>query len=368
MDFIVELPPSQGYDTIHVCVDRFTKMAHFCPTTTKISAEGTADLYLRHVFKNHGLPRDIVSDRGPQFVSKFTRALLDLCDIKGNRSTAFHPESDGQTERVNQTLEQYLRIYCDYHQDDWNQLLPLSEFVYNNTKNVSTGMSPFYANYGYHPRHTMKVRRPPGSVNPSAEALAQNLEQVHEELRTHLRMAQQTYKRNYDKKVNAPPPFKAGDLVWLNRAHVKTNRPSQKLDVKRLGPFRIREIVGESKLAFRLELPPQMRIHPVFHARLLEPYHANKIEGRVQPPPLPEVIDEEEEYMVKAILDSRIARGKLEYYVDWEGYAPEERTWEPAKHLIRAPDLVADFHYRYPLRPSPKDIPRRSSGSRRDLL
>jgi hypothetical protein len=158
MDFIVELPPSQGYDTIYVCVDRFTKMAHFCPTTTRISAEGTADLYLRHVFKNHGLPRDIVSDRGPQFVSKFTRALLDLCDIKGNRSTAFHPESDGQTERVNQTLEQYLRIYCDHHQDDWSQLLPLAEFVYNNAKSASTGMSPFYANHGYHPRHTIRVR------------------------------------------------------------------------------------------------------------------------------------------------------------------------------------------------------------------
>ena len=108
MDFIVELPPSQGYDTIFVCVDRFTKMAHFCPTNTTITAEGTADLYLQHVFKHHGLPTDIVSDRGPQFVSRFTHALLESCDIKGNCSTAFHPESDGQTERVNQTLEQYL--------------------------------------------------------------------------------------------------------------------------------------------------------------------------------------------------------------------------------------------------------------------
>ena len=113
MEFIVALPPLQGYNAIYVCVDRLTKMAHFCPTTMEISAESTVKLFLRHVFKSHSLPRDVY--RGPQFVSKFTHALLGLCDVKGNRSTAFHPESDGQTERVNQTLEQYLRIYCNYH-------------------------------------------------------------------------------------------------------------------------------------------------------------------------------------------------------------------------------------------------------------
>ena|SRR5436190_18028614 len=111
-----------------------------------------------------------------------------------------------------------------------------------------------------------------------------------------------------------------------------------------------------------------MRIHPVFHGRLLEPYHANKIEGRTQPPLLPEIIEGEEEYEVGAILDSKIVQRKLEYYVDWEGYTPEERTWEPVEHLTRALDLIADFHRRYPLRPSPKDIPRMSSGSRKGLL
>ena len=118
MDFIVQLPLSNGYDAIYVCVDRFTKMAHFCPTNSTITAEGTAALYLEHVFKNHGLPDDIVSDRGTQFVSKFTRRLLELLEVTGNRSTAYHPQSDRQTERTNQTLEQYLRTYCGFHQDD----------------------------------------------------------------------------------------------------------------------------------------------------------------------------------------------------------------------------------------------------------
>jgi len=111
-----------------------------------------------------------------------------------------------------------------------------------------------------------------------------------------------------------------------------------------------------------------MRIHPVFHVRLLEPYHVNKIEGRTQPPPPPEIIDGVEEYVVEEVLDSRIVRGKLKYYVDWEGYTAEERTWEPAEHLTGTPDLVARFHHRYPLRPSPKDIPHRSSGPRKGLL
>ena len=151
MDFIVELPPSEGLDAIYVCVDRLTKMARFIPTKTTITAEGTARLFYQHVWKHHGLPTDIVSDRGPQFVAKFTCQLLKCLGVEGNRSTTFHPQSDGQMERVNQTLEQYLRIYCDYHQDDWAQLLPLAEFVYNNTQNSSTRVSPFFANYGYHP-------------------------------------------------------------------------------------------------------------------------------------------------------------------------------------------------------------------------
>ena len=108
MDFIVELPESNGFNAILVCVDRLTKMAHFCPTTTNVTAEDTADLYLRHVFKHHGLPTDVVSNRGTQFVSRFSRRLYDLCKIKHNKSTAYHPQSDGQTERVNQVLEQYL--------------------------------------------------------------------------------------------------------------------------------------------------------------------------------------------------------------------------------------------------------------------
>ena len=170
-------------------------MAHFIPTNSNVTAEQTADLYLRHVFKNHGLPNDIVSDHGTQFVSKFSRRLLELLDIQGNRSTVYHPETDEQTERVNQMLEQYLRIYCDFHQDDWSQLLPLAEFTYNNAKNSSMQKSLFYTNYGYHPRASLRVHTEPSPYeNPATESLVERLESVHKELRVELEQAQEAYK------------------------------------------------------------------------------------------------------------------------------------------------------------------------------
>ncbi|HEY6407467.1 MAG TPA: RNase H-like domain-containing protein, partial [Ktedonobacteraceae bacterium] len=293
MDYIVELPPSHGHDAIYVCVDRFTKMAHFSATTSAVTAQETARLFLRDVTRLHGLPSNIVSDRGSQFTAKFTKSLLELCEIKGNLSTAFHPQSDGQTERVNQVLEQYLRIFCHYQQDNWYDLLPLAEFAYNNAKHASTQTSPFFANYGYHPRMSIVDPTPREGANPAAEAFVEKFERVHNDLRHTLRKAQLQYKAAFDAHVKESPPFQPGDLVWLSRKHIKTTRPSLKLDAKRLGPFKITEVVGEARSAYRIELPAQMRIHPVFHVSLLTPYRANEIPGRTQPPPPPIMIDGE---------------------------------------------------------------------------
>ena len=358
MDLIVELPSSSGFNSILVCVDRFTKMAHFIPTNSDVDAEGAATLYLRNVFKLHGLPGDIVSDRGSHFTSRFTRRLLELCEIKNNYSTAYHPQSDGQTERTNQTLEQYLRIYCDHQQDDWHDLLPYAEFVYNNTQNSSTQMTPFFANYGYHPRCTLQAREDPFvPINPTAESLIEKFRQLHSRLRENLCHAQATYKEYHDRYAKEPPSFKVGDKVWLNRKNIRTNRPSQKLDFKRLGPFPIEAIVGESKIAYRLTLPHQMRIHPVFHVSLLEPYHQSHLPGRQQPEPPPIEVEGQPEFEVKEILDSKVSNGQLLYYVDWEGYGPTGRQWEPAEHLQHSPEVVAAYHKRYPRRPSPANIP-----------
>jgi len=151
MDFIVGLPESKGYNAILVIVDRFSKMAHFIPTTNEVNASETADLFLNNIYRLHGLPSDIVSDRGTIFTSNFWTSLMKLLNVTINLSSSFHPQSDGQTERVNQILEQFLRLNCDYMQDDWVNLLPFAEFAYNNSQHSSTKMSPFFANNGVHP-------------------------------------------------------------------------------------------------------------------------------------------------------------------------------------------------------------------------
>ena len=152
MDFIEQLPPSEGYTDILVIVDRLTKQAIFVPTTRTINATGLARLFIEHVVAKHGTPSHVMSDRGVEFVSKFFRSLADNLDMKLHFTSGYHPEADGQTERTNQTLEQFLRIYCNYQQSDWVRLLPLAEFTYNNSPSSTTGVSPFFANKGYHPK------------------------------------------------------------------------------------------------------------------------------------------------------------------------------------------------------------------------
>ena len=166
LDWITDLPPSHYHDAIPVVVDRLTKMALFIPTTKSMSAPEVASLFLQHVVRPHGLPDTLVSDRDPVFTSHFWRRLLELCGIRANRSTPFHPQTDGQTKRLNSMLKQYLRIYTDYQQSDWASLLPLAEFSYNNSKHSATTLSPFFANYGFHPRMTL-LPLAPNSPTPA---------------------------------------------------------------------------------------------------------------------------------------------------------------------------------------------------------
>jgi transposase InsO family protein len=151
MDFIVDLPKSKSFDSVFVVVDRLTKMAHFVPCNKTIIGKEPTRLFLENVYKYHGLPDDIISDRGMQFTSKFWQSLFKILQMKTNLSSSYHPQTDGQTERVNQVLEQYLRCFVNYHQDNWVDLLPVVEFAYNNTFQESIHQTSFFTNYGYHP-------------------------------------------------------------------------------------------------------------------------------------------------------------------------------------------------------------------------
>ncbi|KAM8945856.1 protein-glutamine gamma-glutamyltransferase E-like [Pelodytes ibericus] len=346
MDFITDLPQSQQLNTLMVVVDRLTKMAHFVPYTHLPSASETADLFIREIFRLHGLPENIVSDRGTQFTSHFWKAFCSELHIHRSLTTAFHPQSNGQTERTNQTLEQYLRCFTTHLQDDWSKYLPLAEFAYNNHIHSSTGKSPFIVNYGFHP--SMLPGAPIPSSVPSATLHVRNLTRAYTLLRNTLLHSQQCYKAFADRHRTTALVYRTGDKVWLSTKHLKLSCPSKKLGPRFLGPFSITEVI--SPLVMRLRLPPSMKIHPVFHVSLLKPWGDNPFPGRLVPPLDPILVDGVEEYEVEEILDSRLHRGQLQYLIHWKGYGPADRSWQSAR-LVHADELVRAFHTRYPDRP-----------------
>ncbi len=186
MGFITDLPIVKAKNSILVVVDYLTKMAHFTPCSKSITLEETTQSILDEIVRVHGLPEEIVSDRGPQFTSKFWRRLFELLGVDIRLSSAFHLETNGQTERTNQTLEQYLRCTVSYQQDNWLALLSQAKFTYNNTAHASTGISLFFANYGFHPRFNLEI--PGDLVNPSAEERAKRLKQVQQDLMAKLKL------------------------------------------------------------------------------------------------------------------------------------------------------------------------------------
>ena len=151
MDFIEQLPESNGYTAILVIIDRLLKQGIFVLTKGKITSEELARLFLLHVFAKHGVPAHFSSDHSSKFISRFLRSLGTLLNVKMHYTLGHHPEANSQVERLNQSLEQYLCIYCNYQQLNWSELLPLAEFMYNNTPNDSTGILPFFTTKGYHP-------------------------------------------------------------------------------------------------------------------------------------------------------------------------------------------------------------------------
>jgi hypothetical protein len=330
-------------------------MRHLIPCKGTCNAEDTARLYLRHVWKLHGLPRTIVSDRGPQFTALFWKHLTRLLRITSLLSTAYHPETDGQTERANAVAEQYLRAYVSYLQDDWSEWLPLAEFAANTTFSEATRMSPFFANYGFHPtmgfEPSVPVTRPPAR---DADRFARHMQAIIDFARAEILSAQARYQEQTDRRRQPARQFRVGQLVWLDARNIKTLRPQKKLDWKNLGPFRIAQVI--SPHAYQLDLPASMRIHPVFNVNLLRPAAENPVPGQIQDPPPPVEVEGLEEWEVEEIVDSRWERRgrggpRLKYTVKWAGY--DELTEEPAAYLEHAREVVLNFHRRYPEKPGP---------------
>jgi hypothetical protein len=337
MDFITDLPESSGFTCIFVIVDRFSKMCHFIPFENVPSAPDTASAFMKTVFRLHGLPNEILSDRGTQFTSKFWTAVCDALDIKLKFSSPSHHQTNGLTERVNSVIEQYLRCFANYKGSNWSNYLYLAEFSYNNAIQESSNYSPFYANYGFNPRHSPEI---PSNIDvPRAEDFVVNLSDLSKELKKNLETASKKQENFANKHRTQAPEFKKNDKVWLNSSLILRNK-NKKLKPRKLGPFKI--IKKISPVTYKLDLPKKYRIHPIIHVSELEPYYEDNF-NRTQAPPPPVIIDDEEEYEVEKILDKRKHYGKIQYLIKWKGYSLSDASWEPESNL-NCPELIKEFN------------------------
>jgi len=333
MDLITDLPKSQGFDSILTIVDQgCSKAAKFIPCTKTINGTGVALEYLKHLVPWFRLPKRIISDRDPRFTSAFAREMCKALGIQQNLSTAFHPRTDGQTERMNAWIEQYLRPWTSGKPSAWSQLLPIAEFAHNSWKHNIARKSPHELLIGIKPQVILKHLE--GSV-PAAET---RLRLLDESRQLAQKLLQNVQNRKDNKKLTE---IKEGDQVWLEGCNLSIAR-NRKLSPKQYGPFKVSQKI--SPVVVRLDLPQSMKIHNVFHTDLLLPYKETEQYGTPYTCP-PPIIDSEEEYEIENILEAQRfgKKHKLQYLVHWKGYPHSDDQWIDHKDL-NAPDLLADFY------------------------
>jgi hypothetical protein len=344
-------------------------MRHFIATTS-LSAEELVDVFIARIYSLHGTPDNIVSDRGTQFVSEFWRHLSERLNIQLKRSSSFHPETDGQTERMNAGVEQYLRAFMTFHQNDWVDWLPLAEFSANNVVSETTGTSPFFANYGFHPRMGVEPSQPrTPEMTPAqkreffkANEVADRFERILTQLKALAAQSIQRYEDNANRRRHEAPMYKVGDRVWVSTENMKTNRPMKKGDDKWDGPFTVEKVYKRSCL---VKIPSRMRIFPVFHNSLIRPMNEeaglpgqdkiNEHEAKANQGKIYERDDSTQEIVEKwefeTIEDSHDQAG-LQYLIKWKHH---RATWQPADDLRGQDEAILDFHRRNPGKPGPPD-------------
>ncbi|KAJ4699844.1 Ty3/gypsy retrotransposon protein [Melia azedarach] len=349
MDFITSLPKSEGYGSIIVVVDRFSKYAVFMAAPADCTAEEAAKLFLKHVVKLWGVPNNIVSDRDPRFTGKFWSELFKMLGTDLNFSTSFHPQSDGQTERVNALLELYLRHYVSANQKDWAKLLDVAQFSYNLQRSEATNKSPFEIVLGRQPTTPHALASSYDGRSPGAFKFAKAWHEQADLARAYLDKAAKKMKKWADKK-RRDVEFQEGDLVMVKLLpqQFKSLRKVHKGLVRRYeGPFPIVKKVG--KVSYRVLLPPKLKIHPVFHVSMLKPYHGDEEDpSRGESKRAPTAVVTSFDKEVECILADRRVRKRgvpnyNEYFVKWKGLPESEATWEHEDTLWQFQDHIRKF-------------------------
>ena len=347
VDFITDLPAEKdAEDSIMTVVDRATKMVHLIPCWKTTTAGEAARLFWQHVVKLHGVPRAIHTDRGAQFVGRWWREIWSLLGTKLKYGTAYHPQSQGQVERMNAVVSQTLRCLMSDVPDlsKWKDYLPTVEMVINSLPNRSTGYSPFYLMYGYHP--VLPVELLKGDESTKIETLSKYLERTQEvwrHARAQMEKAVAIQKSYYDKK-HRDVQYTVGDLVLLSTQNLRLKGILHKLQQKFCGPYKIVEKIGTQ--AYRLKLPDSWRIHPVFHVSLLKQWKQSAVQqvpGEVEL----EDADRPEYFEVEKILrwrwNSKTRRRRREFLVLWQGYPAEDAEWIPASFFSDQDALQKDI-------------------------
>jgi len=308
-------------------------------------AEGLAKLFRDHVWKLHRLPESIILDRGAQFVVGMMRELNNLLGIQTKLLIAYHSQTDGQTERINQELEQYLRVFIDHRQEQWPGWLGTAEFTYNNKIHTATKTSPFKVNYGQDPRMGFEGRRK--RKYKVVGKFVERMKKIQEEAKAVLEKVQEKMKKFANRRRGEGEEYRVGDLVLLSTKDLKwqmKGRRSEKLMERFVDPYKVKGIVSSN--AIELELPKSIKIHPVVNASRVQLYKP-QVEEQKRTLPKPVIIKEEEEFEVEKILNKRMVREKEKFLVRWKGYTAEEDTWENKENLENAKELVEEFEKEY---------------------
>jgi hypothetical protein len=344
MDFIEGIPKSNGYNAILVVVDRYTKYAHFLPLKHPYTASQIATTFLDNVVKLHSLPSSIVSDRDKVFTSVFWQNLFKSLHTQLSMSTAYHPQSDGQTERVNQCLEMYLRCSVSASPTKWASWLSLAEYWYNTTFHTSIGCSPFKALYGVEPTHGLFLA-PSSTASPDVDELLQHRHTFSDFLQQQLARATRRMKQSADQKRSFRE-FQIGEQVLLKLQpyvkHSVVRRKYPKLSFKYFGPYTVLERYGT--VAYKLELPSTSQVHPVFHVSQLKSYIPDHTPV-FQELPTPLQLDVAA-LTPQEILDRRLVKkdnaSYLQVLIKWSSMPASMATWEDWTVLWeRYPDAAA---------------------------
>ncbi|KAK3517062.1 hypothetical protein QTP86_004243 [Hemibagrus guttatus] len=336
VDFIVDLPDSEGCMCVLVIVDRFSKACRLIPLPGQPTALETAEHLFNHVFRYYGLPKDIVSDRATVHLQGL-ESLLPM--PRGDHQSFFGLPPPNQ--RSDQT------------ENSWSQFLGWAEYAQNSLRQTTTGLTPFQCMLGYQPPLFPWDGEP--SDVPAVDYWFQESERVWGEAHRQLQRALRRRRTTADLRRSQAPIYQPGQKVWLLTCDIKLRLPCKKLSPRFISLFTIVRQVNP--VTYRLQLPPEYKIHPVFHVSLLKPHHPSVLlstePGVAEEPPLPLLVDGRTAYLLKDVLDSWRCGGRLEYLVDWEGYGPEKWSWV-LRNDILDPSLLEDFHSSHPDRPAPR--------------